>query len=185
MERVHSETEQACIDCIEGVVFVERLTRRYRIAAVLTALAGCALHFLYELLPNPLTALISPINESVWEHLKLLYFPTLAAAAILARRSPRSNRIWGGFFAAILTMPVVLTGIFYLLKAGFCTESTMIDIALYFVTIFWGFRLAYRFADNGKAGAAAPWLLLPVALFGAALILFTFAAPALPLFAAP
>ena len=36
-------------------------------------LAGCALHFLYEWLPSAITALFSPVNESLWEHVKLVF----------------------------------------------------------------------------------------------------------------
>lgn len=162
-------------------------TRRcaYIVAAILTALAGSALHFLYDVLPNPLTALVSPVNESVWEHLKLLFFPTLAAALLLSRREPQPHRFWSGFFAALLAMPLALTGIYYLLSAGFGVESTALDITLYFLTVFYGFWLAYRLRETGRWEKAAPWLLLPVALYGAALILFTFAAPELPIFRPP
>jgi hypothetical protein len=48
---------------------------------------GAALHFLYEAVPNPLTALISPINESVWEHLKLLFWPMLLTAFWLSQNT--------------------------------------------------------------------------------------------------
>ena len=36
---------------------------------------GVLLHFLYAWLPNPLTALFSPVRESLWEHLKILFYP--------------------------------------------------------------------------------------------------------------
>ena len=39
--------------------------RRLILTAVCAILAGCALHFLYQLLPNAVTALFSPINESI------------------------------------------------------------------------------------------------------------------------
>lgn len=42
-------------------------------------LLGACLHFVYALFPNPVTALISPTCESLWEHLKLLFWPYLAA----------------------------------------------------------------------------------------------------------
>ena len=59
---------------------------RYAAAFALAAAAGTGLHFLYPLLPIPLVALFAPVSESVWEHLKLLYWPFLVAAAALARR---------------------------------------------------------------------------------------------------
>lgn len=159
--------------------------RRYWLAALAASIAGSALHFLYVVLPNPLTAFISPINESVWEHLKLLFFPTLAAAALLSLREPRPHRLWSGFFAALLAAPAALTAVYYLLSAGFGVKSTAADIALYFAAMFFGFFLAYRLRESGRLERAAPWLLLPAALYGAALILFTFAAPELPIFRPP
>jgi hypothetical protein len=39
---------------------------------------GTLLHFCYELSnDNILVALFSPVNESIWEHLKLLFFPSI------------------------------------------------------------------------------------------------------------
>ena len=60
------------------------MKRRWLLTALGAILAGAGLHFLWQALPNPLFALISPVNESVWEHLKLLYWPMLAAALVLA-----------------------------------------------------------------------------------------------------
>ena len=39
---------------------------------------GFLSHYLYDLFDqNLIVGIISPINESVWEHLKLVFFPTL------------------------------------------------------------------------------------------------------------
>ena len=59
------------------------MKRHWLLTALGAILAGAGLHFLWQALPNPLFALISPVNESVWEHLKLLYWPMLAAALVL------------------------------------------------------------------------------------------------------
>ena len=49
----------------------------------LTSLAGTLLHFLYDWTgENKIAALISGVNESTWEHMKLLYFPLLVYAII-------------------------------------------------------------------------------------------------------
>ena len=47
------------------------MKRHWLLTALGAILAGAGLHFLWQALPNPLFALISPVNESVWEHLKL------------------------------------------------------------------------------------------------------------------
>lgn len=48
------------------------------IGIVFSMTAGVLLHFLYEWTGrNPVVGAFSPVNESVWEHLKLLFFPVL------------------------------------------------------------------------------------------------------------
>ena len=64
------------------------------LAFLLTALAGCLLHGLYALWPNAFTALVSPIWESLWEHLKILVWPYLAAALVLTWNRPTGIRPW-------------------------------------------------------------------------------------------
>ena len=55
------------------------MRRKWGLVFTLAVLGGAALHFLYDVWPNPLTAVLAPVNESVWEHLKLFFWPTLAA----------------------------------------------------------------------------------------------------------
>ena len=44
---------------------------------------GVLLHFTYEWSgDNPIVALFSAVNESTWEHLKLLFFPMLLLTII-------------------------------------------------------------------------------------------------------
>ena len=69
---------------------------------------GTAGHFLYALWPNALTALIAPVNEGVWEHLKLLYFPPLLVFLILSLRTAKPRRdFWSGALYGVLLGPVL------------------------------------------------------------------------------
>ncbi len=58
--------------------------KNYQIFSVIfTFILGTLLHFTYQLSgENNIVALFSAINESVWEHLKLLYFPMLLTLII-------------------------------------------------------------------------------------------------------
>ena len=58
--------------------------RNYQIfSSFFTFILGTLLHFTYELSGNnQIVALFSSINESVWEHLKLLFFPMLISTII-------------------------------------------------------------------------------------------------------
>ena len=179
------------------------------LTAVVASLAGAALHFLHDALPNVLTALISPVNESVWEHLKLLYWPMLLSGFFLSRQAGKEarrrleqlgeygetasaltvvrerHRLWGGIFAAELIMPVFLLGVYYLLQHWFGGTGLVVDVVLYFAALALGYGIACGLYRSGRAEAAAPWLLLPVVFYGAALVLFTFAAPGLSIFQPP
>lgn len=48
------------------------------LAFIIIGTAGTLWHFVYEWSgENPIIGAIAPVNESVWEHLKLLFFPSL------------------------------------------------------------------------------------------------------------
>ena len=57
-----------------------RLSKNTLIAFVAATLAGACLHFVYALAPNFVTAVFSPVNESLWEHVKIIFWPVLATA---------------------------------------------------------------------------------------------------------
>ena len=145
------------------------MKRRWLLTALGAILAGAGLHFLWQALPNPLFALISPVNESVWEHLKLLYWPMLAAALVLAR-GPRRIAVWAGFFPAIVLQPVVLLALYYGLRA-LGVQGLAVDLTLYVLTMAGGFLLAARLSRSGPVRRLTGVSLLAVMLYGAALVL--------------
>ena len=50
---------------------------------IFTAVAGTLLHFLFDWTGgNAVAALFSAVNESIWEHMKLLYYPMLIFAFV-------------------------------------------------------------------------------------------------------
>ena len=155
---------------------------RYFFAFVLTAAAGTLLHFGYPLCPTPLVGLICPVSESVWEHLKLLYWPFLAAGFILNRKAIGAQAAWSGTLAGLLLMPAFLLGVYYTLESGFCVTAGWLNIALYLLSLALGFYLAAKLSKTGALSWLCGVLVILAGLYGAALILFTMAPPALPIF---
>ncbi|MBE6932864.1 MAG: hypothetical protein E7464_05760 [Ruminococcaceae bacterium] len=162
------------------------MKKAFTLSFFAAAVLGAAWHFLYHLLPCPLTAVLSPVNESVWEHLKLLYFPPLAVGIVMSLRwKLAQKRFWSAMAAVLLFMPAVLLGSFYALTAGFGVAASLaFDIALYYITLILGWFLLYRLSRSGAAQACFGPLLIGSGTFGAALVVFTIAAPALPIFMA-
>ena len=155
---------------------------RYFLAFLGTALAGAALHFGFSLCPSPLAGLFCPVSESVWEHLKLLYWPFLAAGFVLNRKAENAQTAWSGTLAGLLLMPAFLLGIYYTLESGFSFTAGWLNILLYVLSLALGFFLSARLSRSGAASWLCGIFVILAGLYGAALILFTVAPPPLPIF---
>lgn len=66
-------------------------------------------HFLYEILPNPIFSILFPVNESIWEHMKLISTPTLIFS-ILKYFYLKNNNIYTNNY--LLSYPIsIIIGI--------------------------------------------------------------------------
>lgn len=148
------------------------VSMRLIVAFVLTTLAGACLHFLYDLLPNPVTALFSPVCESIWEHLKIIYWPYVAAMLLVTGKAGHGRR--GPWMFSLLVISVAMLAAAYVYHISLGGSSTVFDIGLYVVLMAIGFYLPGRLKDT--AGHSAPVFFL-VVLLGAAIALFTFLPP--------
>ncbi len=154
------------------------ISGRLLLAFVVTTLAGTCLHFLFDLLPNPVTALFSPVNESIWEHLKLIYWPYLAAMLIVTGKAGRGSR--GCWFFTLLLISVAMLAVGYVYHISLGGDSVAFDIGLYVILMALGFWLPEHLkVSNGRS---SPVFFLAV-LLGAVIVLFTFLPPDYILFA--
>lgn len=163
------------------VLRVKTSLRRVWLILSLTILSGILLHFLYDWLPSPLTAVFSPVRESLWEHVKIIYWPFLAAMWLLTRGGER-----GGQAPWLLSLLLICGGMlavaywYHFVRGG---ESLAFDIGLYFVSIAAGFLLARLFRGLDGRGWWREGLWVLVLLLGGAILLFTFLTPTGALFA--
>ena len=74
---------------------------------------GSLCHFLYDWSGGlSLAALFCPVNESVWEHLKLLYFPFLLVSLVSFRRSsPRPDLFFYSRFWVCVVLGILGWGV--------------------------------------------------------------------------
>lgn len=154
------------------------ISRRLIFAFIVTTLAGSCLHFLYDLLPNVVTAVFSPTNESIWEHLKIIYWPYLAAMVLVTGKAGRGSR--GCWMFSLLVISVVMLAVGYVYHISLGGDSVAFDIGLYVVLMAVGFWLPGKLKES--AGRSTPVLFLTV-LLGFAIVLFTFLPPDHILFA--
>ena len=148
---------------------MKTLSRRILLAFVLAVVGGTLLHFVYDLFPNPITALFSPMRESLWEHIKLLYFPYLAALLVLTRGGePGCRAPW---LLSLLVICGVMLAVGYLYHIVLDLDSTFFDIGLFVVLMAAGFFLLPRlFAPLAGLGWWSEGLWVLVALLGGVVV---------------
>lgn len=159
------------------------MKRKYCLACIAAAIGGSLLHFAYGLLPLPAVGMFAPVNESVWEHLKLLYWPVLTAGFFLSFGKDDQLRAWSGVLCSMLWTPLLLLGGYYLLHFGFAVSGIAADIVWYYAVMALGFFLAYRAEKSGRLTFLTGVFVIFVGLLGAMLVIFTMIPPDFPIFA--
>ena len=160
---------------------MEKSTKKLILCYLAAAVLGVLLHFLFAWFPSPVTALISPVRESIWEHVKLIYFPLLAASLYMGRGGNGTGR--APWLLSLVMACVILLGLGYVYHIVFRGESVIVDIILYIFVLALGFLLPKTLWPLcGQPGTEkAAWAL--TALLGALIVWFTFFPPDSVLFA--
>lgn len=140
MERLNFEESKVTVESESwcGVVMKNKKWQ-YILVLIATLIIGSLLHNVYVWFPNGFTALIAPVNESLWEHTKIIFYPLLLAGFFCNReRNPVSGAAWG--LAAVGASAMMLVAA-YVYHRIFELDSFVFDIALYVVAILTGFFL--------------------------------------------
>ena len=85
----------------------------------------------------------------------------------------------------MLFRSALLLGIYYPLRAGFGVQTEMMPIVLYYLVLAAGFWITHRLSGVAAMERWAGVLLMAVGFYVACLIVFSVAAPPLPIFQAP
>lgn len=157
--------------------------KKYILPYISVCILGVLLHFTYEWSGNNfVVGLFSAVNESSWEHLKLLFFPLLLLTILQGRRYSSSDPNWLcsrtlGMLAGIVFIVVT----FYTLWGITGRLIDVINIAIYFAGVFVVFgaqeKTSREMISLGASTCIAIWIGLTI-LF----IIFTIHAPNLGLF---
>lgn len=149
------------------------------------AAGGTLLHFLYEWSGQRLWAApFSGVNESTWEHMKLLFVP-LFVFALLQRRFWREENFWCVKLAGILTGLTLIPLLFYTYNGAIGKSPDWLNIALFFVAAAGAFFVEARLF-RAHSRCRLPRLAFGlICLIGVLFVVFTFFPPHLPLFRDP
>lgn len=146
-------------------------------AIVFTLGLGFLLHFLYDWSPNALFALVSPVRESVWEHMKLIYWPLVLAGWVLTSVGKADRGSW---HLAVLVCSGLLLVFGWLVNLEAGLISMPVDIGAFVVLILLGYAIGCWLKVEPRWGRL---LWLGVLLLGALVVVLTFLPPDAALFA--
>lgn len=152
-------------------------------------LLGFLMHHLYSLCGNSsLIAIIAPVNESVWEHLKLAVLPAIIwwsiSYTVLSKKTELSFTRWFfAFVVALIVCPLIIVSVYYTYTGVFGIHSFLLDLFAYFLGVTISQLVGMHVYQYAKINSALFYLsALIFALLMMAFIIFTFNPPLLPLF---
>ena len=151
----------------------------------LVSLGGTLLHFLYDWTHQSLWAApFSGVNESTWEHMKLLYFPLFLFAVVQYFFFRQPNFWWvklGGTFLGLVLIPVL----FYTYKGVLGFNLDWINISIFFISAAVGFIYETRKFIENKAENNNTLYFAFYVFVGVLFVVFTFYTPKLGIFSDP
>ena len=96
---------------------------------------GTILHFLYDWTGGSiLVAPFSGVNESTWEHMKLLFWPLFLVALVQRLFFRNQENYWCVKLTQILLGLVLIPVLFYTYNGVFGKSSDWISIAIFYIS---------------------------------------------------
>ena len=146
-------------------------------------IVGSLLHFVYEWSgESSIVASFSPINESVWEHLKLGYF-SLSFFIMIEywRLKDKTTNYAIAKTVGIIDMSIFIVVIHYTYKLIFKDSNIVVDIASFIVGAFICQFISSKIMKKRRSRLNILGLFMYI-IIGVLFLIFTFSPPNLPIF---
>ena len=153
----------------------------------ITSLGGTLLHFLYDFTnQNPISALFSGVNESTFEHMKLLFFPLFFFAIFQYFFFKEYQNFWCVKLIGVLFGLALIPTIFYTYNGVFGKSPDWVNISIFFVSAAIVFIVETKLLKQNKIKCRYPKIcLLAICIIGILFIIFTFYPIQIPIFQDP
>lgn len=152
-----------------------------------TSLGGTLLHFLYEWFGEALwIAPFSGVNESTWEHMKLIFWPMFIFAVVESFFFSERENFWcvklRGIVLGLVSIPIL----FYTYNGVVGKSPDWFNIAIFFISAAIAYVYELRLFNLKRERTCYPRLAFAM-LLGIALLFvyFTFNTPELNIFKDP
>lgn len=114
--------------------------------AIFAAIIGTLLHFVYSWSGNNnFIGIFAPVNESVWEHLKLAFWPMIIFSFYEFRMyGSFLENFWIAKFVCIFTMMATIVVVFYGYSSILGHSFLPIDILTFYISIVLGYYFSFK-----------------------------------------
>lgn len=153
-----------------------------------TEIAGVLLHYLYDWTNQSIiVAPFSAVNESIWEHMKLLFFPMFIFALIEYRALGKDyENFWCPKLAGTATGLFLIPMLYYTYTGALGVTADWFNIVIFFVAAGAAYYLEYQLLKREIDFCKSPITAFIILCFIAfVFIVFTFVQPQVPLFQDP
>lgn len=154
---------------------------------ILVSVVGTLLHFAYEFSAgNPVVALFVPVNESTWEHMKLIFFPMLLYTIYSNKKlSSKYPCVYSASYFGILLGTILIPILFYTYSGILGYNIAIVDILTFYISVFIAFFAYYKLTLSCSLEKHRTLLFILVILLFIFFIFFTIYPPNIGLFISP
>ncbi len=166
----------------------KQLKRWQAAGFIFTATAGTLLHFVYGWSnQSVIAAPFAAVNESTWEHMKLLFFPMFVFAFIEYLFIGRKYENFGASKLAGISLGLVLIPVLYYTCVGaFGNAPGWFNILTFLVADAAAYLLETRIMSRKSVPSALNVIAVVIlCLIALAFVILTFVQPKIPLFEDP
>lgn len=154
---------------------------------IFVLITGSLAHFLYDWTgKNKFVGLFTPVNESVWEHMKLLFFPMLVYSLFILCRHRDSHRcMFSSLLFGLLSGTFLIPILFYTYTFLIGRDIFILDIGIFIITVLIAFLLSRKVSLSCSLRPYALFLCCLTGIFLLCFIVFTCRPPKLKIFEVP
>ena len=143
--------------------------KKIKIISTIIAFLLCfPLHFLYDKFPCFITSIFAPVNESIWEHMKILFTSILVTGVIQkiyvsATKLKYNNICLSNLIGAVLSIPIFL--IMFLPFYYIIGENLPVTIVIMFIAISISEFISYKIMNKPEHKLENTTILFTIGIY--------------------
>jgi len=162
--------------------------KQYTIIGIIFVLiTGTISHFVYDWSgQNILVGFFFPVNESIWEHMKLVFFPMLLYTFYITKKMKDTNPcVTSSFLLGTLAGTALVSIIFYTYSGILGYNLLVLDLLTFALSVLGGFLVAYFATQSCRFASYERLLKIAIFLVAIAFFFFSYFPPEIAWFENP